>query len=51
MKIETDSKYVKANEKRIAEHVGAFELSFEKADEMGSVKVDEEEIKFSFKKV
>ena len=51
LKIETDNKYVKGNEKRIAEHVGAFELVFGKADEMGSVKVDEEEIKFSFKKV
>ena len=51
LKIETDSKYVKVNEKRIAEHVGAFEILFGKADEMGSVKVDEEEIKFSFKKV
>ncbi len=50
--VETGNKHIKQNEQRIAKHVGASELSFDKVSEvMGTINIDKEEVKFSFKKV
>lgn len=52
--LDTTNAYVKKNDKRIAEHVGAFELLFKSIEDknaLGVVDVEGEKIKFSLKKI